>query len=100
MQKLPMILWKSEDLGHLTVDAAAALAKNALKPRDTRFKTGSLGEFEIQGDNIMPGTPFTFNKDNIDHFGFYRQFRNRLSLLIQAKVLMQRGSAQISGSVL
>lgn len=31
-------------------------------------KTGALGEFEIQCDNILLGKPSTFNKDNIDQF--------------------------------
>lgn len=65
-----VILWKTEDLGYLTVYAADALARGTLKPGDQTFKAGSLGEFEVQGDNIMLGKPFTFNKDNIDQFDF------------------------------
>ena len=65
-----VILWKTADLGYLTVYAADALAKGALKSGDKTFKAGSLGTFDIQGDNIMLGKPFTFNKDNIDQFDF------------------------------
>lgn len=65
-----VILWKTEDLGYLTVEAAAALVKGTLKPGDTKFKAGALGEFEIKGDNILLGKPFVFNKDNIDQFNF------------------------------
>ena len=65
-----VILWKTEDLGYLTVQAAAALAKGTLKPGDKKVKAGALGEFEIQGDNILLGKPFVFNKDNIDQFDF------------------------------
>ena len=65
-----VILWKTEDLGYLTVYAADALAKGTLKSGDKTFKAGSLGTFEIQGDNIMLRKPFTFNKDNIDQFDF------------------------------
>jgi rhamnose transport system substrate-binding protein len=65
-----VILWKTEDLGALTVEAAVALVKGTLKPGDTTFKTTSLGEFEIKGDNILLGKPFVFNKDNIDQFNF------------------------------
>ncbi len=65
-----VMLWKTEDLGALTVHAAVALAKGTLKPGDKSFKAGSLGEFEIQGDNILLGKPFIFNKDNIDQFNF------------------------------
>jgi ABC-type sugar transport system substrate-binding protein len=65
-----VILWKTEDLGYLTVYAAHALAKGSLKSGDKSFKAGSLGEFEIQGDNILLGKPFVFTKENIDQFDF------------------------------
>ena len=65
-----VILWKTEDLGYLTVYAAHALVTGALKPSDKTFKAGTLGQFEIQGDNILLGKPFIFNKDNIDQFHF------------------------------
>jgi rhamnose transport system substrate-binding protein len=65
-----VILWKTEDLGYLTVQAAHALAAGALKPGDKTFKAGSIGEFEVQGDNILLGKPFIFNKENIDQFDF------------------------------
>lgn len=64
-----VILWKTEDLGHLTVEAAVALVKGTLKPGDKSFK-GALGEYEIRGDNILLGKPFIFNKGNIDQFNF------------------------------
>jgi len=65
-----VILWKTDDLGYLTVYAADAVAKGALKSGDKTFKAGTLGTFEIENDNIMLGKPFTFNKDNIDQFDF------------------------------
>jgi ABC-type sugar transport system substrate-binding protein len=65
-----VILWKTQDLGALTVEAAVALVKGTLKPGDTKFKSATLGEFEIKGDNILLGKPFVFNKDNIDQFDF------------------------------
>jgi rhamnose transport system substrate-binding protein len=65
-----VILWKTEDLGYLTVHAAAALARDTLKPGAASFTAGSLGTFEIRGDNILLGTPFVFNKENIDQFNF------------------------------
>jgi len=65
-----VILWKTEDLGYLAVQAAFADATGALKPGDKTFKAGSLGEFQIQGDNILLGKPFIFNKTNIDLFDF------------------------------
>ena len=65
-----VILWNTEDLGYLAVYAADALAHGTLKPGDTTFKAGTLGQFEIKGDNILLGKPFVFNKDNIDRFDF------------------------------
>ena len=65
-----VILWKTEDLGYLTVYAAYGLATGALRPGDSNFEAGSLGQFEIQGDNIILGKPFIFNRDNIDQFDF------------------------------
>jgi rhamnose transport system substrate-binding protein len=65
-----VILWRTEDLGYLTVQAAVALAKGELKQGAATFKAGGLGEFQIQGDNILLGNPFIFNKENIDQFDF------------------------------
>jgi len=65
-----VILWKTLDLGYLTIHAAAALAKGDLKPGATTFTAGKLGEFRIAGDNLLLGEPFKFTKDNIDQFDF------------------------------
>jgi rhamnose transport system substrate-binding protein len=65
-----VILWKTEDLGALAVRAAVALAKGELKAGDKTFSGGSLGPFEIQGDSILLGKPFIFNKSNINQFDF------------------------------
>ncbi|MSU64993.1 MAG: autoinducer 2 ABC transporter substrate-binding protein [Opitutus sp.] len=65
-----VILWKTEDLGYLTIFAAVAVAKGELKGGAKSFQAGSLGSFEIQGDNILLGKPFVFNKTNIDQFHF------------------------------
>jgi rhamnose transport system substrate-binding protein len=65
-----VILWNTADLGYLTIYAAVAVAKGTLKPGAKSFKAGSLGEFVIQGDNILLGKPFLFNKGNIDRFNF------------------------------
>jgi ABC-type sugar transport system substrate-binding protein len=67
-----VMLWKTEDLGALTVEAAVALVKGTLKPGDKSFKASTLGnaEFEIKGDNLLLGKPFIFTKDNIDQFNF------------------------------
>lgn len=65
-----VILWKSEDLGELTVRAAVAVARGTLKPGDRTFAAGKLGEFRIEGDNVLLGQPFIFNRENIDQFDF------------------------------
>jgi rhamnose transport system substrate-binding protein len=65
-----VILWKTVDLGYLTVYAATSLIKGDLKSGATAYKAGRLGNIEIKGDNILLGQPFVFNKDNIDQFNF------------------------------
>jgi ABC-type sugar transport system substrate-binding protein len=65
-----VILWNTMDLGYLTIYAGTALAKDQLKPGATSIKAGTLGTFEIKGDNILLGKPFIFNKGNIDQFDF------------------------------
>jgi ABC-type sugar transport system substrate-binding protein len=65
-----VILWKTQDLGYLAIQAITAVVKSELKPGATTFKAGRLGELQIQGDNILLGKPFVFNKDNIDQFDF------------------------------
>ena len=65
-----VILWKTLDLGYLTIHAATALAKGELKAGATSFKAGKLGEFKVAGDNILLGEPFKFTKENIDQFDF------------------------------
>lgn len=65
-----VILWKTEDLGYLAVQAAVADVRGTLKSGDKTFKAGSLGDYQIDGDNIMLGKPFEFTKDNIDQFDF------------------------------
>jgi rhamnose transport system substrate-binding protein len=65
-----VILWKVQDLGYLTIEAAAALARGELKTGATNFKSKRAGDVEIQGDNILLGKPFLFTKGNIDQFDF------------------------------
>jgi rhamnose transport system substrate-binding protein len=65
-----VILWKVEDLGYLTVHAAAALARGQLTPGATTFEAGRLGTLPVSGDSIVLGEPFAFTKENIDQFNF------------------------------
>ena len=64
-----VMLWNTEELGALAVQAATAAAKGQLKTGDRSFKVGAK-EYEIQGDSILLGKPFMFNKANIDQFDF------------------------------
>ena len=65
-----VILWKTVDLGYLTIHAANSLADGTLRRGATTYDAGKLGRMEIKGDNILLGKPFIFNKDNIDQFDF------------------------------
>ena len=65
-----VILWNTEDLGYLTIYAGVALAKDQLRKGATSFKAGTLGTFQIQGDSILLGKPFIFDRGNIDRFDF------------------------------
>jgi ribose/xylose/arabinose/galactoside ABC-type transport system permease subunit/ABC-type sugar transport system substrate-binding protein len=65
-----IVLWKTEDLGYLTVYASQALKKGTLRPGQKSVSAGRLGNIEIQGTDILLGTPFVFTKENIDQFDF------------------------------
>lgn len=65
-----VVLWKTADLGYLTVYAAAGLKAGTLKPGDSSMTAGRLGQIKIHGDNILLGEPFKFTKENIDQFDF------------------------------
>src|SRR5262245_2590059 len=65
-----VILWNTMDLGYLTVYAAHALKTGTLRPGDRTMQAGKLRNVAIDGDNILLGTPFIFNKGNIDQFDF------------------------------
>jgi ABC-type sugar transport system substrate-binding protein len=65
-----VILWNTMDLGYLTVHASKAIIDGTLKPGDTEFTAGRLGKLKLENNDIILGTPFIFNKDNIDQFDF------------------------------
>lgn len=65
-----VILWKTVDLGYLTVEAAVAVARGEWKPGATSFQSRRLGTLQVQGDNLLLGQPFIFNAGNIDQFDF------------------------------
>ncbi len=65
-----VILWKTADLGYLSVAAPAALVRGTFPAGKKTFHAGTLGELDIQGSDIILGKPFAFRKDNIDRFNF------------------------------
>jgi rhamnose transport system permease protein len=65
-----VILWNTMNLGYLTVHAAHDLASGSLTRGAKELSAGKLGTMQIEGDNILLGTPFVFTKDNIDQFDF------------------------------
>jgi len=65
-----VVLWNTQDLGYLTVQAARALADGTLKPGATTFQAGKLGEKKVAGDNILLGDILVFTKENIGKYDF------------------------------
>ncbi len=65
-----VILWKTQDLGYLTIEAAVALAQGELKLPATNFVSKKLGNIVIRHDNLLLGKPFIFDKSNIHEYNF------------------------------
>lgn len=65
-----VVLWKTRDLGYLTVYAAQAAATERLKRGDRQLNAGRLGRIEVVDDEVLLGKPFIFNRENIDGFDF------------------------------
>ena len=65
-----VVLWKTRDLGYLTVVAAQALRTGKLKHGDVSLLSGRLGTIEVRGSDVMLGKPFLFKRENIDRFDF------------------------------
>jgi rhamnose transport system permease protein len=64
------VLWNTVDLGYLTVYTANALATGQLKRGDKEMTAGRVGKVEVADDEVRLGSPFVFNKSNIDRFNF------------------------------
>jgi rhamnose transport system substrate-binding protein len=65
-----IVLWDTTNLGYLTVYAAHALSSGELKGGDHEIRSGRLGKIDVQNDEVRLGSPFIFNKSNIDRFNF------------------------------
>jgi rhamnose transport system substrate-binding protein len=65
-----VILWKTVDLGYLVVQSAKAASEGTLKVGVQELTAGRMGKIVVQGDEVILGAPFVFNKGNIDQFNF------------------------------
>lgn len=65
-----VLLWDTRNLGYLTIEVAAALARGELKAGATSFTSKKLGEVKVSGDNVLLGDPMVFNKENIGNYNF------------------------------
>lgn len=65
------ILWSTVDLGYAAVQVMRAVADGTLKPGDTSFEAGRLGELQVVNQSqILLGAPKVFTKDDINDFDF------------------------------
>jgi len=64
-----VVLWNTTDLGYLTVYASTLAAKNKI-PAAPAVSIGRLGNLQIQGTQIILGTPLLINKSNVDQLPF------------------------------
>jgi rhamnose transport system permease protein len=65
-----VILWNTMDLGYLAIYSSQAACDGTLKPGSTSLQAGRLGKITVDGQSVLLGVPFVFNKDNIDGFDF------------------------------
>jgi rhamnose transport system permease protein len=54
----------------LTIEAAAAVARGQLQKGATNFVSKKVGNVRIEGDNLILGKPFIFDKSNIADYNF------------------------------
>ncbi|WP_062228738.1 autoinducer 2 ABC transporter substrate-binding protein [Aureimonas frigidaquae] len=65
------ILWSTVDLGYAAGLVMRAVADGTLKPGDTTFKAGRLGELQVVNQSqILLGAPKVFTKADINDFDF------------------------------
>jgi rhamnose transport system permease protein len=65
-----VILWNTIDLGYLVVHSAKAVSEGTLKPGTKELMAGRKGKIVVEGDEVILGPPFVFNKGNIDQYNF------------------------------
>jgi rhamnose transport system permease protein len=65
-----VVLWSTNNLGYLTVQAGAQLVEKRIPKGAASIKAGRLGDIEVRGSEIILGSPLLMNKDNIDKYDF------------------------------
>jgi rhamnose transport system substrate-binding protein len=65
-----IVLWNTRDLGYLTVYAGWLESQKKISQGANSISIGRLGKLEIQGDQIILGTPLIINRANIDQLNF------------------------------
>ena len=65
-----VVLWKTADLGYLSVLAPAELVRGKFRAGTATLSAGKLGDLAVQDHDVILGKPFIFRKDNIDQFDF------------------------------
>jgi rhamnose transport system substrate-binding protein len=65
-----IVLWNTRNLGYLTVYGGWLEAKKKIVAGSTSIPAGRLGSLEIQGAQIILGTPLIINRDNVDQLDF------------------------------
>ena len=65
-----VILWNPENLGYLTVQAAAQLVAGKITDDTKEIAAGKLGPKQIVDHVVLLGEPLVFTKANIDQYQF------------------------------
>jgi len=65
-----VILWNPENLGYLTVQAAAQLVAGKITDDTKEIAAGKLGPKQIVDHVVLLGDPLVFTKANIDQYQF------------------------------
>lgn len=65
-----ILLWKTEDLGYLSILAARKAVSGELQPGKGMIEAGYMGQKEIRDTEIILGAPFVFDESNIEQFDF------------------------------
>lgn len=68
---LSVVLWNPIDLGYAAAYVLRAAIDGTLTPESTSVEAGRLGTLQVvNGSEILLGSPFIFNKENINDFDF------------------------------